>query len=228
MSHDATTKADARRTFDRWAGSYERDPFSRWIARLQREAVAALEPGVPEHAPEVHKAVEAHVTGLERSAEKIAHAHGDRVACAVADDDPPPWREHTRHFPDSRVGMWVVVQRGRTQHSGELAVVERELLAVALHELHSWLAGRPLASLCEHSRREVDSYRALGDLCSCAHGRPSPAAERSMRTFRPARSPSASTQDSVLRNSSSSADRASTISTRTALPSEPMSSSAVA
>ena len=37
------TKADARRTFDRWAGSYERDPFSRWIARQQREALEALE-----------------------------------------------------------------------------------------------------------------------------------------------------------------------------------------
>ena len=43
MNHE-TTKADARRTFDRWAGSYERDPFSRWIARLQRDALAALEP----------------------------------------------------------------------------------------------------------------------------------------------------------------------------------------
>ncbi len=37
------TKADAQRTFDRWAGSYERDPFSRWIARQQREALEALE-----------------------------------------------------------------------------------------------------------------------------------------------------------------------------------------
>ena len=37
------TKADAQRTFDRWAGSYERDPFSRLIGRLQREALAALE-----------------------------------------------------------------------------------------------------------------------------------------------------------------------------------------
>ena len=36
------TKADARRTFDRWAGSYERDPFSRWIAGQQREAIEAL------------------------------------------------------------------------------------------------------------------------------------------------------------------------------------------
>jgi ubiquinone/menaquinone biosynthesis C-methylase UbiE len=49
MSHDATTKADARRTFDRWAGSYERDPFSRWIARLQRDALAALELGERDH-----------------------------------------------------------------------------------------------------------------------------------------------------------------------------------
>jgi ubiquinone/menaquinone biosynthesis C-methylase UbiE len=39
----ASTKADARRTFDRWAGSYERDPFSRVIARLQRDALEALE-----------------------------------------------------------------------------------------------------------------------------------------------------------------------------------------
>ena len=34
---------DAQRTFDRWAGSYERDPFSRSIARLQSEALEALE-----------------------------------------------------------------------------------------------------------------------------------------------------------------------------------------
>jgi ubiquinone/menaquinone biosynthesis C-methylase UbiE len=40
-----TTKTDARRTFDRWAGSYERDPFSRMIARLQRDALEALELG---------------------------------------------------------------------------------------------------------------------------------------------------------------------------------------
>ncbi|HEX2232531.1 MAG TPA: methyltransferase domain-containing protein [Thermoleophilaceae bacterium] len=39
----STTKRDARRTFDRWAGSYERDPFSRVIARLQREALEALD-----------------------------------------------------------------------------------------------------------------------------------------------------------------------------------------
>jgi ubiquinone/menaquinone biosynthesis C-methylase UbiE len=40
-----TTKTDARRTFDRWARSYERDPFSRMIARLQRDALEALELG---------------------------------------------------------------------------------------------------------------------------------------------------------------------------------------
>ena len=39
------TKADAQRTFDRWAGSYERDPFSRLIARAQREALDALDLG---------------------------------------------------------------------------------------------------------------------------------------------------------------------------------------
>lgn len=39
------TKTDARRTFDRWAGSYERDPFSRMIARLQHDALEALELG---------------------------------------------------------------------------------------------------------------------------------------------------------------------------------------
>ena len=39
----STTKADARRTFDRWAGSYERDPFSRWLGQRQREALEALE-----------------------------------------------------------------------------------------------------------------------------------------------------------------------------------------
>ena len=37
------SKDDAQRTFDRWAGSYERDPFSRAIARVQREALEALE-----------------------------------------------------------------------------------------------------------------------------------------------------------------------------------------
>jgi ubiquinone/menaquinone biosynthesis C-methylase UbiE len=41
----STTKADARRSFDRWAGSYERDPFSRWLARRQRDALDALELG---------------------------------------------------------------------------------------------------------------------------------------------------------------------------------------
>jgi ubiquinone/menaquinone biosynthesis C-methylase UbiE len=39
----SATKTDARRTFDRWAGSYERDPFSRWIGRRQRDALEALE-----------------------------------------------------------------------------------------------------------------------------------------------------------------------------------------
>jgi ubiquinone/menaquinone biosynthesis C-methylase UbiE len=39
----ASTKADARRLFDRWAGSYERDPFSRLLARFQRRAFDALE-----------------------------------------------------------------------------------------------------------------------------------------------------------------------------------------
>lgn len=39
------TKADARRTFDRWARSYERDPFSRWIGSQQLEALEALELG---------------------------------------------------------------------------------------------------------------------------------------------------------------------------------------
>ena len=39
------TKADAQRTFDRWAGSYERDPFSRLIARAQRDALQTLELG---------------------------------------------------------------------------------------------------------------------------------------------------------------------------------------
>ena len=41
----SSTKADAQKTFDRWAGSYERDPFSRWIARQQRDALEALELG---------------------------------------------------------------------------------------------------------------------------------------------------------------------------------------
>jgi ubiquinone/menaquinone biosynthesis C-methylase UbiE len=41
----SASKKDARRTFDRWAGSYERDPFSRMIARLQRDALEALELG---------------------------------------------------------------------------------------------------------------------------------------------------------------------------------------
>jgi ubiquinone/menaquinone biosynthesis C-methylase UbiE len=41
----STTKTDARRTFDRWAGSYERDPFSRWIGRRQSDALEALELG---------------------------------------------------------------------------------------------------------------------------------------------------------------------------------------
>jgi ubiquinone/menaquinone biosynthesis C-methylase UbiE len=40
-----STKDDAQRTFDRWAGSYERDPFSRLIGRCQRDALEALELG---------------------------------------------------------------------------------------------------------------------------------------------------------------------------------------
>jgi ubiquinone/menaquinone biosynthesis C-methylase UbiE len=40
----STTKADSRRTFDLWSGSYERDPFSRVIAKLQFAALDALEP----------------------------------------------------------------------------------------------------------------------------------------------------------------------------------------
>jgi ubiquinone/menaquinone biosynthesis C-methylase UbiE len=39
----STTKTDARRTFDRWSVSYERDPFSRLIAKLQLGALDALE-----------------------------------------------------------------------------------------------------------------------------------------------------------------------------------------
>lgn len=38
----ATRKAAARRRFDRWAGSYERDRRSRFNAKPQREALAAL------------------------------------------------------------------------------------------------------------------------------------------------------------------------------------------
>lgn len=41
----STTQEDARRTFDRWAGTYERDPFSRWLGRRQLEALDALELG---------------------------------------------------------------------------------------------------------------------------------------------------------------------------------------
>jgi len=40
-SHARTVEA-ARRHFDRWAGRYEDDPVSRWLAELQREAMAAL------------------------------------------------------------------------------------------------------------------------------------------------------------------------------------------
>jgi ubiquinone/menaquinone biosynthesis C-methylase UbiE len=39
----STTKAAARRAFDRWSASYERDPFSRWLGRRQRDALEALE-----------------------------------------------------------------------------------------------------------------------------------------------------------------------------------------
>jgi ubiquinone/menaquinone biosynthesis C-methylase UbiE len=39
----STTKADARRTFDRWSKFYERDPFSRWLGKRQLEALEALE-----------------------------------------------------------------------------------------------------------------------------------------------------------------------------------------
>jgi ubiquinone/menaquinone biosynthesis C-methylase UbiE len=45
----STTKTDARRTFDRWAGSYERDPFSRVIGNCQRDALEALELGEGDH-----------------------------------------------------------------------------------------------------------------------------------------------------------------------------------
>ena len=38
----STTKTAARRAFDRWSGSYERDPLSRWIGKRQREALEAL------------------------------------------------------------------------------------------------------------------------------------------------------------------------------------------
>ena len=37
------TKRDAQRTFDRWSSSYERDPFSRWAAGRQRDALEALQ-----------------------------------------------------------------------------------------------------------------------------------------------------------------------------------------
>jgi ubiquinone/menaquinone biosynthesis C-methylase UbiE len=40
----SNTKADSRRTFDLWSASYERDPFSRVIAKLQFAALEALEP----------------------------------------------------------------------------------------------------------------------------------------------------------------------------------------
>jgi ubiquinone/menaquinone biosynthesis C-methylase UbiE len=36
-------KASARRHFDRWAGRYEEDRRSRWLATLQEEALAALD-----------------------------------------------------------------------------------------------------------------------------------------------------------------------------------------
>jgi ubiquinone/menaquinone biosynthesis C-methylase UbiE len=42
---ESTTKTAARREFDRWAGFYERDPFSRWLGKRQLEALEALELG---------------------------------------------------------------------------------------------------------------------------------------------------------------------------------------
>ncbi len=39
----STIKTDARRTFDLWSWSYERDPLSRWIGKRQRDALDALE-----------------------------------------------------------------------------------------------------------------------------------------------------------------------------------------
>jgi ubiquinone/menaquinone biosynthesis C-methylase UbiE len=41
----STTKVAACRAFDRWSGTYERDPLSRWIGKRQRDALEALELG---------------------------------------------------------------------------------------------------------------------------------------------------------------------------------------
>ena len=45
MAEESPTKARSRRHFDRWAGRYERDPASRWLATIQSAALDALELG---------------------------------------------------------------------------------------------------------------------------------------------------------------------------------------
>jgi SAM-dependent methyltransferase len=42
LSASSSRKARSRRHFDRWAGRYEEDRTSRWIAKLQNEALDAL------------------------------------------------------------------------------------------------------------------------------------------------------------------------------------------
>jgi ubiquinone/menaquinone biosynthesis C-methylase UbiE len=56
--------------FDRWAGSYERDPFSRLIARCQRDAMEALELGAGDRLLDVGCGTGAAVRGAAEVVER--------------------------------------------------------------------------------------------------------------------------------------------------------------
>jgi ubiquinone/menaquinone biosynthesis C-methylase UbiE len=120
-------KESSRRHFDRWAGNYEEDRTSRWLATLQEQAIQALELGsddqlldigcgtgaaVRRATPIVERAV-----GVDLSPAMIARAHElaedlPNVEFREADSERLPFDDGTfsavlcttsfHHYPDPR------------------------------------------------------------------------------------------------------------------------------
>jgi ubiquinone/menaquinone biosynthesis C-methylase UbiE len=120
-------KASSRRHFDRWAGRYERDRASRWLAELQGQAVAALDlnaddrlldvgcgtgAAVRDTAPLVHRAVGVDLSPAMISRARELAAEVPAAEFLVADSERLPFDEQTftavlcttsfHHYPDPR------------------------------------------------------------------------------------------------------------------------------
>lgn len=73
-------KASSRRRFDRWAGRYEEDRTSRWLATLQADALEALELGAHDRLLDVGCGTGA---AVRRAAPLVEHAVGVDLSPAM-------------------------------------------------------------------------------------------------------------------------------------------------